>query len=347
MTSHGPISERTGWIIRIEEAGGKAGFGEAADSLPGFGTFAGAVETDKNVLSKIKTALCDKEFDTLWMDFEELIDLCPDNTPPAIRFGFETAICDLAARMNGIPLAEWISPFSPSAVPVNYLLPNPVHDWDQMKAEISKSRYPAIKIKVGAADIADDIATVKKIRSMLDYSPAIRLDANQAWDYDTALAVMDVVSEYDIEYVEEPLKVFDYDLLIRLKNETGIEIALDESLLQVDDIYRFLSKKESMVLILKPSLLGHILTPREIALNARANNSRAVITSNLETEIGIAAQLHLAASSWNQTETCGLDTLRLFIRANPLLTQVIDGYIGLPPGSGIGDGIGEEIWDSL
>ncbi len=348
ITSHGPISERTGWIIRAENEDGMAGFGEAADSLPGFGkNDTNSVESDQAVLKQLEVALPDVEFDTLWMRFKELIKICPDHASPAMRFGFETAVCDVAARKHEIPLSEWISPFSPSAVPVNYLLPSPVDDWGLVKAEISTCRYPAVKIKVGAGEIADDVATVKKLRTMLDYSPAIRLDANQAWDYDTALAVLDVMSEYDIEYVEEPLKVFDYDLLMRLKEETGIEMAIDESLTLIDDIYELLSRKGSLVLILKPSLLGHILTPRHITLNAGVNDCRAVITSNLETEIGIAAQLHLAASSWDQKETCGLDTLRLFRRGNPALMQVTDGVIKLPSGSGIGDGIGEEIWDNL
>ena len=95
------------------------GFGEAADSLPGFGApDTGGVELDHTVLKQLEDVLREAEFDHLWMRFTDLIKICPDHSSPALRFSVETAVCDLAARINEIPLSEWISPFSPSAVPV-------------------------------------------------------------------------------------------------------------------------------------------------------------------------------------------------------------------------------------
>jgi len=347
ITSHGPITDRTGWILRIEEKSGLIGFGEAPDSLPGFESSHFPDDADSNSLLQIENILRDAAFEPDRFSILKFVSICPASIRSAVRFGFETAVCDLAARLNRLPLSEWLTPGASSKVPVNYLMASPVKEWDRVKREINFAGYQTVKVKVGSGSISEDINTVKELRTVFDKKISIRLDANRAWDYETAMNVLDVLADYDIEYIEEPLREFNIDQLARLREETGVKIALDESLLGINDIGKVLSAKACDVLIIKPAVRGGVFAALGNFYLASGHDCRAVLTSSLETEVGIAAQLHMAAALQGEKTPSGLDTIRLFESSKQSLTKVNDGHLELPLGNGIGDNIGEDIWDSL
>jgi o-succinylbenzoate synthase len=339
ITSHGSISERLGWIIRVELKNGFAGYGEAGKSLihddPG----------GNEILNEAVAGIKDRELPNSPAEVENLVNaVCPQESA-AIRFGFETALSDLTARIANMPLCQWLGGKVREEIPVNYLLLGPVNDWNVLKTIISEKGYCAVKIKVGSANIEDDVETVRMTRDTLGPNVAIRLDANRGWTFDQAREALKGMHDYDIEYIEEPMEKYDPERLIELKNQTGVKIALDESLTEIEDMKAVLKAGVCEVLILKPAVIGGFLKTLRLYKMAKRYRCRAVMTSTLETEIGIAAHLHMAAMLKGEILPFGLDTLRLYGNADQSLSLVKNGSINLPAGNGIS--IGDSIWDNL
>jgi len=168
----------------------------------------------------------------------------------------------------------------------------------------------------------------------------LRLDANRAWTYDQALRALQAMKKFGIDYIEEPLARFDADQIAALHQETGVRIALDESLVEIDDIESILAAGVCEILVLKPTAFGGFYHTMQLVDLAGRYKCGVVVTSTYETEIGIAAFLHLAATLPDPLLPCGLDTLRLFEDEDPALSRVTEGSIAVPKGVGIGTNVG-------
>jgi o-succinylbenzoate synthase len=332
-TAKGIVSGRSGILIRVTSNDGISGYGEAAplpdyskDSLDDVIAF---MQDSSGIVHNITLSdNCDQVF--------QAIASCIPQTLPSLRFALDSACGDLMARAAGLPLARWLSNDSRSEIPVNYLLTRPVMNWEHHIQAIEAGGYQSVKIKVGSEEVDSDVALIRKAREMLGDDIALRLDANRGWNYDTAIKILKAVQGLRIEYVEEPLNHFDPTLLARLRRETGAKIALDESLAEIDPI----SPKELApicdVFILKPTILGGLGRIMKIAAEAALCNRPAVITSTYETEVGLAALIHLAAAIPGKQFACGLNTLRLFDDATDLFGGVQNGMIKIPGKPGLG-----------
>ncbi len=345
-TAHQEISERRGFIVVLNSDEGHTGFGEAP--FPLFDVEdehrLGDSDADKLFMAVVDT-LTGKDIPPSLEDVEVDIEHLFAAEAPGVYFGLETALCDLAAKIVGHPLSQWLSADPRPAIPVNYLIRRPVAAWDELTSVIAERGYRAVKVKIALGSIDNDVDFIERLRSAIGDDIAVRLDANRGWDFDTATAALNRMTKFGIDYIEEPLADFSEDNLINLRSKTAIPIALDESLTEINDIDDVLSAKIADVLILKPSLIGGIARTLDISKQAARYGCRCVITTNLETEIGTAALLHLAAAVPGDLPPCGLDTLRLFENADPALAKVANGVIKVP--SGVGLGVGEELWAEL
>jgi o-succinylbenzoate synthase len=344
-TAHGEIIERCGSIIALTSDEGHTGFGEAP--LPSFiGDNNDTLVADtKSMLIASIDSLVGKDIPSSLEEVEGDIGHIFAAEDASVYFGLETALCDLATKIVGLPLSRWLSPDARTSIPVNYLIRRPVADWDKLVSVIAKHGYRAVKVKVAVNSIDDDVRFIETFRAILGDDIAIRLDANRGWDFDTASTVLNRMARFGIDYIEEPLTKFDPANLSKLRSKINIPIALDESLTEIKDFDDMLSAKIANVLILKPSLIGGMARTLEIIKRAEQYDCRYIITTNLETEIGTSALLHLAAAVPGDLHPCGLDTLRLFEKADPALTKVENGAIKVPPGAGLG--IKEELWARL
>lgn len=161
-----------------------------------------------------------------------------------------------------------------------------------------------VKLKVGRADPAAEVARVVRLRAHLGPDPAIRLDANGAWDVDTAVAFLDAVETHGIEFVEQP--VASMEDLAAVRRRTSVRIAADECVRSVADAERLRSLDAADVLVLKVQPLGGV---RPALAVAEAAGLSVVVTSMFETSIGLAAGLALACALPEAPLACGLATL--------------------------------------
>ena len=330
VTSYGAITERQGFILTLKTEEGFIGKGEAAP-LPGYSkTPLSAVgENLENIKKRLTGAITPHNADEIMQCVSD--ESHGDNFS---AFALETALCDIAAQMNDLPLCQWLNPDARLEVPVNVLINRPVKDWQELVSDIKSRGYKSVKIKVGSDNYRGDAKFVDKAAAALGPGIAIRLDANRAWDQATALKFADLVRDVAIEYIEEPMK--NAKAMQSFRDACSIPVALDETLVSNDEIMEHLIEDLCDVVILKPAVMGGLLATLDMNATILSYGKKAVITSLLETEIGLAAQLHLAAALPAAPPPCGFDTLRLFSQFDPVLALVSDGCLTTPTGKGLG-----------
>lgn len=333
-TSRGIMANRDGIIIRLIDDDNVTGYGEAA---PLSGYSKEIIEDAEDILSQASKKLSGLEIPNI-IDEIALFAAGITGGVASANFALESACCDLAAKNSGMPLSKWLNPKAREAVPVNYTVTD-MTKIDQIKEEIVSGGYPAVKFKVGIKSLKDEINSLRKITGDLPDDVTIRLDANGAWICDEAVEFLNEASEINIEYIEEPLKAYDYEDYKRLKSETGIDIALDETLTKIN-LEEIISDDAVDILILKPTLMGGISKIRDIVHKVQLQRKRVVLTSLLESEIGLVTLCHLAAALPDRILSGGLDTIRVFDAVKSNILKVKDGFIKVPDfttGIGIND----------
>lgn len=211
---------------------------------------------------------------------------------PAIRFGLETALFDLAEGGKCL-FGETDFTKGISGISTNGLVW--MGDAAFMKRQIKQkldAGFSCIKMKVGAIDFNEELAIIQSVRK--DYSPnqlEIRLDANGAFTEKQALEKVKRLSELGIHSIEQPLKPKNPCTLARICRESPIPIALDEELIGVPEEKQLLllAQIKPAYIVLKPSLLGGIAVAKKWIHHAEANNIGWWITSALESNIGLNA----------------------------------------------------------
>jgi o-succinylbenzoate synthase len=188
----------------------------------------------------------------------------------------------------------WPTPVR-DAVPVNALVDKLPVDPGALKG------FQAVKVKVGRADPGADVEVVAAVRDAVGSSVALRVDANGAWDVDTAADVIGRLAPYDLELVEQPVAALDE--LARLRRHVEVPVAADESVRSVDDAQRLAALHAADAVVLKVQPLGGVRAALRIAESAGVP---ALVTSMRETSVGIAAGLALAAALPELPYACGL-----------------------------------------
>jgi len=181
------------------------------------------------------------------------------------------------------------------SVPVNALVSGPAF------APGSLRGFPAVKVKVGT--IAE-LRTVAAVRDAIGPGVALRVDANGAWDVDTAVDMIAALARFGVELVEQP--VVSLDDLARVRRRVAVPIAADECVRTVDDARRLRAIDAADAVVLKVQPLGGVRAALDVASEAGVP---AIVSSMMETSVGIAAGLALAAALPELPYACGLATL--------------------------------------
>jgi len=225
---------------------------------------------------------------------------------PLPGYPSDPATCRRAAEEAAT--VEWPAPVR-SEVRVNALVPA-VRPDDAAKAAAG---HRDVKVKVGDAGDVDRVAAV---RDAIGPHARLRIDANGAWDIDTAVTRITRMAPYDLELVEQP--VASIDDLATVRRRVGVPIAADECVRTVDDARRLVAD----ALVVKVQPLGGFAATLDII---DAAGLPVVVSSMLETSVGIAAGLALAASLDELPFACGLGAPALDIVDDPLVP--VDGVL--------------------
>lgn len=228
--------------------------------------------------------------------------------------------------------AAW-SGFPPpvrSVIPVNATVPAvPADRVPEVLARFG--RVDAVKVKVAerGQTLDDDAARTAAVRATLP-DAAIRVDANGGWDVPTAVKSLARLSDVGLEYAEQPVPTIEGLAEVRRSLQaagTPVLIAADESVRKEDDPLRVARAGAADLIVVKVAPLGGVRRALDIVAQA---GLPAVVSSALDTSVGIRAGLALAASLPELPYACGLGTVSLFesdITLDPLVAD--DGAIRL------------------
>ncbi|WP_245177449.1 o-succinylbenzoate synthase [Geodermatophilus sp. DF01-2] len=216
----------------------------------------------------------------------------------------------------------WPAPVR-DAVPVNVTVP--AVDPERAHAIVAASRCRTAKVKVADPEqtAADDLARVEAVRDALGPDGAIRVDANAAWDVDTAVARIRELGRVGLEYVEQPCASLAE--LAALRRRIDVRVAADEAVRRAVDPLRVDLREACDVVVLKVQPLGGVRAAMRVA---EAHGLPCVVSSALESSVGIAAGVALAAALPELPFACGLATVALLdgdVTSAPLLP--VDGAL--------------------
>lgn len=169
-------------------------------------------------------------------------------------------------------------------------------------------RTAKVKVAETGQTLADEVERLEAVRDALGPGGAIRIDANGAWDVDTALARLPVLDRAagGLEYVEQPCASVAELAVVR---RTGaVRVAADESVRRVSDPLAVARAGAADLLVLKVAPLGGVRACLELAERA---GLPVVVSSALETSVGLAAGIALAAALPELPFACGLATAQL------------------------------------
>lgn len=205
----------------------------------------------------------------------------------------------------------------------------PAVDPDSVSAVLA--RFPGCrtaKVKVAGGDetLEQEIARVRAVREALGPEGRVRLDANGGWNVDEAEHAIHAMAPFDLEYVEQPCQTVEELAEIRRRTKyMGIPIAADESVRRADDPLAVAAAGAADLLVIKAQPLGGIR--RALDIVARAGLP-VVVSSALDTSVGLAMGAQLAASVPELDYDCGLGTAALLaadVTRDPLVPR--DGAI--------------------
>ena len=225
----------------------------------------------------------------------------------------------------------WPEPLR-TVVPVNVTVP--ATDPDRAHAIVTAGGCRTAKVKVAerGQTLADDLARVEAVRDALGPDGLVRVDANGAWDVDEAVRAIAAIDRAagGLEYVEQPVMAVE-DLAV-VRRRVDVPVAADESIRRAEDPYRVRDLEAADVAVLKVQPLGGVRACLRIAEDI---GLPVVVSSAVESSVGIAAGVALAAALPELHHACGLATVQLLtddVVTEPMLP--VDGMLRVSPTRG-------------
>jgi len=298
-TGHGVIERRQLTIVTVSD-GDHVGRGEAAP-LPGFG-----LESPAEAHAALRS----------WAEGGR------QPSTPSARGAAACALHELELDRRGIA-----RPSGPLHVQALVGAPEPDGVAEACRSA-TRRRHRAVKLKVGALSPSDDIDRVIAARSSLSPDVLLRLDANQAWDLSTAQQVLTALDGVAIDLVEEPTpNPADWTTL---EEATGLAIAADESLTDIDRSHELISSGRARAVLLKPAVLGGPRQTIELAERASEAGVRMIVSSFIDGPIGLRCTRDVALLA-APDEIHGIGTAELFVEDLPLDVTPIGGALHTHP----------------
>lgn len=251
--------------------------------------------------------------------------LRPTEFSPFVEYGDAEAAAWLRAAID----FGWAGQPAPrrDSIRVNATVPAVVTaDVEGVLARFPGCRTAKVKVAEASQSRADDVARVAEVRRILGPAGRIRVDANGGWNVDEAEHAIRDLSPFDLEYVEQPCASVEELVELRARIRwMGVPIAADESVRKAEDPLAVARAGAADVLVVKVQPLGGIGRALDIL---DASGLPVVVSSALDTSVGLSMGAHLAAVVPDLDFDCGLGTAALLsadVTEEPLLP--VDGAI--------------------
>ena len=330
-------------VVRLR-AGGLTGLGET-QPLVGF---QGCAESQRTIVPLIRERFAPLLDGRNPFDLERIvrdIDAAAPRSPYA-RAAVVDALYDLMAKAYGVPLYQLLGGLYRDRIPVVWTIG--IKDRREMAEEagwaVSRG-FRLLKLKVGALRLEDDVCNVEAVRVAVGPDIGLRLDANGAFSFDQALALLRDLARFTLDLVEQPLAIHDVEGMARLIQLARVPIMPDESLHSLESALELVTRKAASIFGMKLAKHGGIYYGQRIAAVAQAASIPIYPGGQPGTSVGSATAAHFYAATWNATlggdfHVGPAGWLADDIVKHPLVVK--DGYALVPQGVGIGVEIDEE-----
>jgi O-succinylbenzoate synthase len=244
-----------------------------------------------------------------WGEFGAFLEYEPPEAAHWLASAVESAYqTGPPTRRDRIPVNATIPAVAPEQVP-------------DLLRRFPGTRTAKVKVAEPGQSLRDDVARVDAVRALV---PTVRVDANGGWNVDEAVAAAAALGP--LEYIEQPCKTVEE--LAEVRRRIDIPVAADESIRKADDPLRVVRAGAADIAVLKVAPLGGMSALLAIAEQI---DIPVVISSALDSAVGIATGLRTAAALPSLHHACGLGTGQLFEDdvADPL--QLVDGFLPVTP----------------
>jgi D-galactarolactone cycloisomerase len=339
-TSFGTMTERAAVFVRAEDSDGAHGWGEVWCNFPN----PSAEYRARLFIEIVAPRALGKSLDdpaSLWREIDDALHVLRVQSGDAGGFssaasGLDMAIHDLRARKQDLPLWRALGGTDGSAVPVYASGINPGAQAFEIVERMRGTGYRAFKIKVGFGE-ETDMASLRPAAKALKAGEQLMVDANQAWDLATAMAMAPKLAGFGLGWIEEPLMADrPLDEWRALAAVAPIRLAAGENMRGIGQFQEAI--ESGLFGVLQPDLAkwgGHsgCLPVAKAALAA----GRSYCPHYLGGALGLVHSLHLLAA------VRGPGMLEVDANANPLregllqdIFAMADGAVSLPAGPGLG-----------
>jgi o-succinylbenzoate synthase len=311
QTSQGTIDDREGCVFVLADAEGRIARGEGA---PAYWLGAESVGEVRSVLDDVAAVVSTSSLSLA--DIEETFVFASGGKAsnprldalrsrlarlPSARAAIDSACLESKALDSGTSVAEHLGGDSRLRLAVSALV---AAQDEGMLAAIERRAvqgFQTVKIKVGELDPGAEIERLRRaLRACEEFDLRLRVDANRAWATADARQILDAVAEAGaerIEFIEEPLCEADLSASADLRRATGVPLALDESLGDIQDVVRLAELGAMDVAVAKLARFGGPRDSLAAGEAAARFGVRMVFTDSIETQVGVAAVAHTAAAA--------------------------------------------------
>ncbi|MFG2109304.1 mandelate racemase/muconate lactonizing enzyme family protein [Micromonospora chersina] len=331
-------------LIKVT-AGGVTGWGEATP-IPAW-----TYETAESIVTTVDRYLAPAilgrpawDLDGVTTAFDRAINRGFTIGAPLAKCAVDVALHDLLGRALGVSVGVLWGQRRRETIQLGWIVSG------QTAAEVADAvaegrglGYEAFKVKVGLHSEAEDAAVVRAVREAAP-DAALWVDANQAYTVDGALRMARRLADLDVTAFEQPLPANDVAGQRRLRETSPIPVALDESLRHPSDLATFVKLNAVDVAIAKVQRSGGLTLSRRLCALAEDAGVRLMGSGLTDSDLGLAASLHLFAAY-------GIDTPvdlngRQFLTssyATGATVEVKDGVARVPTGPGLGVEVDESV----
>ena len=255
---------------------------------------------------------------------------------PGLAFAIDTALWDLRGKINNLPLAHLLGGMHQNSIPITEQIF--INEWSRSQTELEailKRGTTRLKVKTGLSP-AQDLALIHRVKTFVGPDVEIRIDANRAYPLNGSLTMYKEMATLGVLAVEEPIADKDWSALYRFRQETGLPVMLDESILTLTDLEQAIAAQAVDSLNIKLTRVGGVTAA--LAYRRLCDDAGVAVSLGCNEDIGpgMAAILHLAAACDNLYSTEGMGHLRLQTDIIAQPAPIVDGATLLPTGSGLG-----------
>ena len=332
VISLGPIYNAENVIVSIKTSSGLTGYGECSPFMSINGE---SIDTCYIVGQYFARLLKGKDARLIEEHINAMDQLIYGNS--SIKSAFDMALYDINAQSVGLPLYKFIGGENNKTIITDYTVS--IGDPDKMAADALRIKnwgYPAIKVKLGK-DGKTDVKRMQAIRKAVGNEIPLRIDANQGWDLEEAIATLNALAPLNIQHCEEPIARWNYMSLPLVRQQSPIPIMADESCGDDHDAERLLAIQACDYFNIKLGKAGGIFKALKIVELAKKSGLHLQVGAFMESRLAMTAFAHFALCS-PLIEHFDFDTALMFAE-DPIsggIQYAENGVITVPEVPGLG-----------